>query len=813
MRNVATTWTARSTGIVWIACAAAAWLAAPPSWSAPAAESDAGGENLVVGGDFEQADGERPVGFAALWTRAAGAGRAEIDSRQPHGGARSVRIEHTGTDDWSLHQQRAIKVAPGEIYELSGWVRLEGEGEATLCVTLRGEQDRVLDWSFGDVSTRRTDGWRELRRRFVIPPGGATVVARWLGHGPATVWLDDMQLRRAGSLDQLRGPNLPKTLEATGKTVRVAFDTRTAALALDDLRTGRRSAQYAGAPVVVLSAQLAKSGWIVKLLDAGSMARLDLALSVDPERPEVVVELSGQGAMQQPLAFPPPLTTHAGEWLILPVNEGIGYPVDDATLPEMYYHTYGGHGLCMGWYGQTDGRLGVMTIVETPDDAAVRLPRRDGRLCLAPEWLAQKGQFGPPRRLRYVLFDRGGYVAMCKRYRRHALQTGLLRTLSDKRLANPNVDLLVGAVNVWCWDRDAVGICREMQEAGIDRILWSNRAEPAVLERLNAMGVLTSRYDIYQDVMNPANFPKLRGVYSDWTTEAWPGDLVIDAAGQWERGWRVEGKDGQWYPCGVLCDRRALDYARRRIPEELKTHPYRCRFIDTTTASPWRECYHPDHPMTRSESRHWKMELLRYVSEKCGLVCGSETGHEAAVPVVHYFEGMMSLGPYRVPDAGRKMQQILDEVPDRVAKFQTGHFYRLPLWELVYHDCVVAQWYWGDYNNKLPAVWRRRDLFNALYGTPPMFMFTRALWQSQRDRFVESYRTAARVARLTGYQEMLSHEWLTEDHAVQRSEFAGGVRVTVNFDDRPRELPDGTRLESMACRVETPETLGDAARQ
>ena len=88
------------------------------------------------------------------------------------------------------------------------------------------------------------------------------------------------------------------------------------------------------------------------------------------------------------------------------------------------------------------------------------------------------------------------------------------------------------------------------------------------------------------------------------------------------------------------------------------------------------------------------------MSGDCKLVTGSETGHDAAVPVVHYFEGMMSLGPYRVPDAGRDMQQILDDVPEKVAKFQTGRVYRLPLWELVYHECVVAHWYWGDYNNK-----------------------------------------------------------------------------------------------------------------
>ena len=41
---------------------------------------------------------------------------------------------------------------------------------------------------------------------------------------------------------------------------------------------------------------------------------------------------------------------------------------------------------------------------------------------------------------------------------------------------------------------------------------------------------------------------------------------MLDADGQWVRGWEVEGKDGQWYPCGVLCDRQAPDYARRADP-------------------------------------------------------------------------------------------------------------------------------------------------------------------------------------------------------------------------------------------------------
>jgi hypothetical protein len=456
----------------------------------------------------------------------------------------------------------------------------------------------------------------------------------------------------------------------------------------------------------------------------------------------------------------------------------------------------------MAWYGVTDLERGLMTLVETPDDAAVGVPRQEGRLCLAPEWEPERGEFGYARRLRYVAFERGGYVPMTKRHREHAKAVGLLKTLEEKRKENPNVDRLIGAVNVWAFGMDGVKLCPEMQSLGIQRILWSAGGKPEQIEKLNAMqDVLTSRYDIYQDCMDPANFPKLRGVSRSWTSEGWPKDIMINAKGDWVRGWRVDGKQDEPYWCGVLCDRLAPDYARRRISAEQKTLPLRCRFIDTTTASPWRECYSPDHPLTRRESKRYKMELLDVVSREFKLVTGCETGHEASVPYLHYFEGMLSLGPYRVKDSGRRMADVVEEVPEQVAKFQTGHYYRLPLWELVYHDCTVAQWYWGDYNNKLPKVWDRRDLWNALYGTPPMFLFKRKVWEENRDRFTQSYRTATPVARATGYSEMLSHAWLNADHSVQQTRFANGVVVTVNFSDQAYRLADGTSLGPMSHHV------------
>jgi len=596
---------------------------------------------------------------------------------------------------------------------------------------------------------------------------------------------------------------LAEKLSVGNAAISVTVDTDDGTTSVADKQTGQTWRQAVLAKGKPADVRQVADGFDMTWQQLGLNAGVQTKLRLDADKPEFTVELWAENEMKSALSFPHPFVTEPGTYLVVPMNEGISYPVEDETINTMRLIAYGGHGICMPFWGATDGRQGYMAIIETPDDASIAIKRIDKKLCIAPEWDSQKGRFGYTRKLRYVFLDKGGHVALCKRYRAYAQKAGLFKTLEQKRSENPNVDLLIGAVNAWSWEKDALSIVREMQSLGIERILWSNRAAPEVIEAMNQMsGVLTSRYDIYQDLMDPQVVKdKLRGAHPDWTQAAWPQDIMLDRSGDWQKGWQVKGKDGQMYPCGVLCDKQALKYAAERIPAELKTHPYRCRFIDTTTASPWRECYHPDHPMTRSDSRHWKMELLRYMSETMKLVTGSETGHDAAVPYVHYFEGMLSLGPYRVPDAGRNMGQILDEVPQRVATFQVGHKYRLPLWELVYHDCVVAQWYWGDYNNKLPAIWQKRDFFNILYGTAPMFMFNRQIWEQYKERFARSYKDICPITRAVGYAEMTDHRFLTPDRDVQQTLFSNGVAVTVNFGDKLYQLPDGKKIEPMSYHV------------
>ena len=55
--------------------------------------------------------------------------------------------------------------------------------------------------------------------------------------------------------------------------------------------------------------------------------------------------------------------------------------------------------------------------------------------------------------MRFVFFDRGGYVAMAKRYRAYAQEQGLVKTFREKAAERPLVERLPGAANVWYFPR------------------------------------------------------------------------------------------------------------------------------------------------------------------------------------------------------------------------------------------------------------------------------------------------------------------------------------------------------------------------
>ena len=158
---------------------------------------------------------------------------------------------------------------------------------------------------------------------------------------------------------------------------------------------------------------------VMDIIQPETMKRWRVAYRAEKDRPEVVVTIESEGAMWRTLDYPAAFVSQKGDRLIVPMNEGISYPADEPEkIPERLI-AYGGHGICMAFFGVQDDATGAgwMAILETPDDASM-VARRDADTqlwTLGPSWHDQKRQFGYARRVRYVFLDKGGYVAMCKR--------------------------------------------------------------------------------------------------------------------------------------------------------------------------------------------------------------------------------------------------------------------------------------------------------------------------------------------------------------------------------------------------------------
>jgi hypothetical protein len=515
----------------------------------------------------------------------------------------------------------------------------------------------------------------------------------------------------------------------------------------------------------------------------------------------VEADVADRNAALKPFVFLDPLVTDsdAAALVVADYSNGHLYP---ANTNKPARASFSLSRMDMPWIGVCDTTRGTgyMIIVETSDDGSLACPsfKVAGRDFAAPEihWGPSKGTFAYPRKLIYHFAPRGGYVAMAKRYRAYAAQQGLLVSLSEKVKKNPNLERLFGAPDVW---GDAtLRFAREAKAAGVDKMLIHGRAAPEDMKAINDLGYLTSEYDNYTDVL-----PLATNATPDSSHDRIPESVVLKADNQRMTAWITFDKKVQYMK---RCPSLWVETAKQVVPKLLSTRPYLARFVDVTTAEDLYECYDPAHPLTRGQKRQCGVDLLAFMRSQ-NLVVGGEHGIWWGVPQQDYIEGMMS-GGYASWPAGHllhpKTKTDTFNGPSggsygQWEKYETwgiGHATRVPLWELVFHDCVVSTWYWGDASDFLlqaaPEVTPKKDAFNVLYGTIPLLWANaEGSWPKHRDVFLRTYRNTCKLHEAVAGTELLSHEWLTPDRAVQRTRFSDGTEVVVNFGEAPYDATVG----------------------
>lgn len=507
------------------------------------------------------------------------------------------------------------------------------------------------------------------------------------------------------------------------------------------------------------------------------------------------------------LTFPSAFKTPDKNYYLLETDgEGLLLPVDDQNYPLGNGVTYFcGGGLSMAWMGVTDRKFesGYMAILETPYDAALRTKRENGLITFSPVWLSSMEKFGYSRKITYHFFDQGGYVAQAKTYRDYIWKKNQVITLKEKQKRFPAMEKMLGGVQIYVWDKAReVEFAEELKASGIEKalFLWDANHTPypeiGYDTKLKELGFATGGYELFTDLkMKDTVFyvtdPKgpLRFAHA-----VYPGKFNQLAARK---------SDGKTYfnQFGhTTCPVAIRPEIYRKVEAKLKEYPHETLFLDVYLANGLFECYSKDHPLTRQQFVEAVIKNFQIIEDKYHLYLGGEWGAEFANAHVAYVHGMMTLQRtwwgsgiekkgtiYYTGDwesNSRPTQMVGTRVAnDTYLKYSINEYTRVPLYDLVYHDAVVTSWRWEDANHHCPEIWWKKDLFNMLYGSAPLWNLDRERWEAYKYTFIDSYKKVCPWLQQIATDELVSHRFVTEDHKVQESVFSSGKKIVVNFGD------------------------------
>ncbi len=530
----------------------------------------------------------------------------------------------------------------------------------------------------------------------------------------------------------------------------------------------------------------------VKLNDNASF---EIILTADNEMPVEEFEF--------PAAFETPDKNH---FVLMTDGEGLLLPADDKEYPmSSGISFYTGGGLAMAWMGMVDDKLenGYMAILETPYDAGLRTQRTDGLVTFSPVWFPSMQKFGYSRKVSYHFFDKGGYVAQAKTYRDYIWKKNNVISLKEKGKRFPAMDKMIGAVHIYVWDKAReVEFAKELKSSGIEKalILWDANHTPypeiGYDNKLKELGYATGGYELFTDLKtrDTANYEYDFSGPMRFAHTVYPGKFNQLAARKSD-GLTYFNQFGH-----TSCPQAIRPEIYRKVEAKLKEFQHETYFLDVYQANGIFECYSPEHRLTREQFCQEVIKNHQIMEDKYNQYLGGEWGAEYANAHVAYVHGMMTLqrtwwgsgiekkgtiyytGDWR--SNPRPTQMIGTRVAnDKYLKYSINEYTRVPLYELVYHDAVVTSWRWEDGNHHTPEIWWKKDLFNMLYGSAPLWNLDRERWEEYKYTFIDSYKKVFPWLQQIAYDELVSHRFVSPDHKVQESVFSSGKKLTVNFGD------------------------------
>ena len=443
----------------------------------------------------------------------------------------------------------------------------------------------------------------------------------------------------------------------------------------------------------------------------------------------------------------------------------------------------------MPWVGRYCEKGGWMAIAETPWDAGYGLEHpAGGPTRLDWVWQESMGYLSYGRRLRMILFSKCDYVTMCKEYRSYIREKGSGRTLREKVERSPKILDLFGASVIHTeirYEAKKEAACYDWENPEKNSRLTTFEERRKQLKALHDRGLEKAYVHLdgwgkagydreHPDILPPCEeaggaegLRKLSGEcralgyrfalhdqYRDYYTEADTYDqsqavMLPDGSRPGECTW-TGGK--QSYLCAGL----ASSYVRRnyRRLEKMGICPDGA-YLDVFSVMRLDECFDPMHPMTRRECSEYRNECFHYIEEHYGIVSSEE-------PLSNTVDSLALCHHAPYPTSPTLARGYARGIP-------------VPLFNLVYHDCILTPWNLAEGEESVMPDGKSGFLYALLNGGMGYLPI------EPSDEEWEKAGIVARLHSLVADQEMVLHEFMDGTGERQKTVFANGITVEVDF--------------------------------
>ena len=465
-------------------------------------------------------------------------------------------------------------------------------------------------------------------------------------------------------------------------------------------------------------------------------------------------------------------------------------------------------GAYMPWFGQVKDRAGYIAICEQPWNAAyyTEHPAEGPYTHVGIRWEPSLGKMDYRRVMKYSFVKDCDYNDLCKIYRNYVIEKGRFKSLAEKAVKTPSIDQLIGSAflhkgiktqvmtNSDFYDAEnpdknnhltpfsvRTEEIKKFHELGVEKLYlhldgWAEpgydnqhpdylpacekaggwKAMKELSDTMHECGYLFGIHDQYRDYYYAA-----KTFDENFATRL--ADGTIPSHARWAGG-----------PQTYLCATQAPFYVKRNFTEIMDNGiKLDCAYLDVFTCNEGDECSHPWHKMTRRECYEYRNTCFEYLLSK-GILPSSEEVNDWAIPSLvfcHY-------APY-------------DFMLDRPGSPKKG--IPVPLFNLVYHDCLIEPWMMDKVSEEEDYM-----LYAVLNGGAP-YLVRDGAYQNTDGSFaggveisiedqIKRCKVVSDLHEKVAKCEMVSHEMVDGNPEVQRTTFADGTVVTVDFQAQTYQI-------------------------